>query len=284
MRIILLCPSGHMFANYIVKGIIERYKDMVIGVFESKQASNKGSLIGMSKAYFKKGGFYFLFFQGIRQLIFNAGLSFYGLFRFSNTKSPFCHWRRLLADKRGIVYLTDDINRDKDIQKLSDLSPDLIISVFFPQILKNRILNLAKFGCLNIHPSLLPDFKGLHPIFWALSAKRPYTGVSLHSMRTEIDAGPIIMQRKIEILSHDTEHTLYAKSCVIGLDLLIAVVDRLNQEGKISYASEGNLGGDYYSIPDKDAIRDFRQAKRKLFNFRELFYDFGDFLTPRTIS
>lgn len=284
MKIVLLCPKDHIFANYILKGLIKRYKDMIVGVFESKGASNKGALVSMSRAYFKKGGFYFLFWQGIRQLVFKTGVFFYGLFNFANIKSPFYHWKRLLADKRGVVYLTDDINRDKDIKKLSDLSPDLIVSIFFPHILKNRVLALAKFGCLNIHPSLLPDFKGLHPVFWALAAKSPYAGVSLHSMRPQIDAGPIIAQKKIEVLSHDTEHALYAKACVMGLDLLIGAIDRLGREGGFLHISENNPAGNYYSIPDRRAIRDFRQAKRKLFNFRELFYDFGDFLAPKAIS
>lgn len=278
MRIVLLCSKDHVFANYLVRHLVGKYKDMIVGIFESEGLSGNKSFFQTLRLYFRKSGFCFLFFQGIRQLIFKVGKTTSRFLRSGNKKSPFYHWRRLLGTSSATIYRTVDINSDDDIQKLSNLSADLIISIFFPQVLKSRVLESVRFGCLNMHPSLLPAYKGLHPVFWALACSESYIGMSVHLMQLKVDCGQILLQKKIEVLERDTEHSLYVKSCVIGAELLTQIVDRLQKSGSFPDAVISNTDGNYYSIPDRRAIRAFCNAGRKFFHLRELFYEFEHFI------
>ena len=106
-----------------------------------------------------------------------------------------------------LLFQPENINTDNAIQKIKRLQPDLIILVAYGQILSGKILKIPTLGCLNIHPSLLPKYKGPAPINWTLIKGEEETGITYLFMNEKIDAGDIILQKKITILPEENfEH------------------------------------------------------------------------------
>jgi methionyl-tRNA formyltransferase len=107
------------------------------------------------------------------------------------------------------------------IEKLSNFAPELIVVAAFGQILPPEVLNLPKFGCLNVHPSLLPRYRGASPIAAAILQGDEVTGVTIMVLDAGMDSGPILSQREIPISNEDTTGTLAAKLAQVGAQLLI---------------------------------------------------------------
>ncbi len=111
-----------------------------------------------------------------------------------------------------------------ELERLFSLKPDIIIVVAFGQILPQRVLGLPPFGCLNLHPSLLPRHRGASPISAAILAGDEETGVSLMLLDEGLDTGPILAQRKVPIEPQDTAESLGTKLAQVGAQLLVAVL------------------------------------------------------------
>ena len=110
------------------------------------------------------------------------------------------------------------------VAQLSDLAPELIVTAAFGQILPQSVLNIPKWGCLNLHASLLPHLRGGAPIQWALIRGKVETGVTIMQMDAGLDTGPILRQRAIPIGDEETHPQLSVRLAHLGADLLGGVV------------------------------------------------------------
>lgn len=104
---------------------------------------------------------------------------------------------------------------------LKTLNPDVFLSVWYRRLLNLELLALPRIAALNLHGSLLPAYRGRAPVNWALVNGERLTGVTLHHMTAEADAGDIVAQEVIEILPGDTAYTLYQRMVNVGVDLLL---------------------------------------------------------------
>ena len=126
-----------------------------------------------------------------------------------------------LALKLNLPVLQPARARDeKFIGELRGLQPDLIVVVAYGHILPRTILDLPKFGCLNVHTSLLPKFRGAAPIQWAIANGETETGVTVMKMDAGLDTGPIVSQRRTPILPEDDSSTLHDRLARLGAELL----------------------------------------------------------------
>ena len=110
------------------------------------------------------------------------------------------------------------------VEQLAGFHPDAIVVSAFGQILPEKVLALPRFGCLNIHPSLLPRFRGASPVASAILAGDEFTGVSLMVMDEGLDTGPILARAQIPIAASDTTGSLTAKLSWLGARLLLEVL------------------------------------------------------------
>ncbi|MCX6003073.1 MAG: methionyl-tRNA formyltransferase [Chloroflexi bacterium] len=110
--------------------------------------------------------------------------------------------------------------------QLAELKPDAIVVAAFGQILPRAILELPPYGCVNIHPSLLPRFRGVAPVPAAILSGDEFTGVSIMLMDKGVDTGPVLARAQIPILSTDTAGSLVEKLSLIGAQLLLDVLPR----------------------------------------------------------
>jgi methionyl-tRNA formyltransferase len=130
-----------------------------------------------------------------------------------------------LALKLNLPVLQPARARDeKFIAELRELKPDLIVVVAFGQILPPAILDLPRHGCLNVHTSLLPKYRGAAPIQWAIANGETETGVTVMKMDAGLDTGPIVSQRRTPILPEDNSATLHDRLARLGAELLAQTI------------------------------------------------------------
>ena len=108
-----------------------------------------------------------------------------------------------------------------DYQKIIDMNPDIIITCAYGQIIPDVILKYPKYGCINVHGSLLPDLRGGAPIHWAIIRGYKETGITIMDMSSKMDAGDIIRQSSIKIDDDMILGDLYDKMSIMGRDLLL---------------------------------------------------------------
>lgn len=112
------------------------------------------------------------------------------------------------------------------VVQVASFHPDVIVVAAFGQILPQSVLDIPTFGCINIHPSLLPKFRGPSPVAAAILAGSQFTGVSLMLMDKGLDTGPVLARAQISISHQDTTCSLTAKLSVIAAQLLLEVLPR----------------------------------------------------------
>ncbi len=131
---------------------------------------------------------------------------------------------------RGLEVVQPTSMRDPDVQaKLESLRPDAACVVAFGAMLPPSILNLGRFGCINVHPSLLPEYRGAAPIQRAIMDGRIETGVTTMFLSEEMDAGDIILQQRVTIEPDEDSGSLHDRLAAIGARLLVDTLAALEQ-------------------------------------------------------
>ena len=122
--------------------------------------------------------------------------------------------------KLGIDYEKPSRVTDRIFQKIVEIKPDMIFSVYYRKILPTKILNIPQLGCINIHPSILPYYRGPVPTAWAILNGEKEFGITIHQMDKEIDTGVIFVQKKYKINDDETGFELYNRGMKLGAKLL----------------------------------------------------------------
>ncbi len=133
---------------------------------------------------------------------------------------------KTLAQARGRpIFTPENASAESFVAQLAALQPDVIVVASFGQFLKKNLLAVPRRGTINVHPSLLPKYRGASPIQWALANGDTETGVSVLYVTPKMDAGDILAQEKYPILPDDTFCTLEPKLAARGAELLVRVLD-----------------------------------------------------------
>lgn len=118
------------------------------------------------------------------------------------------------------IQVIQPVKIKEDYQEVLDLKPDLIITAAYGQIVPSDILDAPRLGCINVHASLLPKYRGGAPVHYAIINGEDKTGVTIMYMAKKMDAGNIISQREVDIKDDDTVSILYDRLSIVGADLL----------------------------------------------------------------
>lgn len=138
-----------------------------------------------------------------------------------------------ISFNKGIeVFQPKNINDEEAIKKIKEVNSDIILVVAYGQILSKDILNIPKIGCINIHASLLPKYRGAAPINRAIINGEKETGITFMFMNEKVDTGEIIYQQKITILPDETYGELYYRLSNLSADMINTVLEKI-EEGKI---------------------------------------------------
>lgn len=155
------------------------------------------------------------------------------------------------ALEHGITVFQPVKVRDSEFIKiLEDIAPDVIVVVAFGQILPKVLLDIPKYGCINIHGSLLPKYRGAAPIQWSIIDGEEVTGVTTMYMDAGIDTGDMILKEIIPIEKDETGGSLHDKLSIIGADLLIKTLIQL-ENGTVIREKQDDEKSNYAKMLDK---------------------------------
>ena len=156
-----------------------------------------------------------------------------------------CEVKEYAIEKGIKVYQPEKLRENKEIVDiLKNINPDVICVVAYGKIIPKEILEIPKYGCINVHPSLLPKYRGSAPIQWAILNGDKETGVTTMYLDEGMDSGDIILQTKTKINKDETSGELWNRLSKIGADLLIKTLEkiedktapRIKQEGEFTLA------------------------------------------------
>jgi methionyl-tRNA formyltransferase len=155
---------------------------------------------------------------------------------------------------------------EKFVAELRQLQPELIVVAAYGQILPPSILDLPRFGCVNVHTSLLPKYRGAAPIQWAILNDEPETGVTIMKMDPGLDTGDILTQERTPISAEDNAETVHDRLAEMGARLLVPTVRDL-VAGKLTPRKQPADGASHArKITKEDGLMDWRQPARVLWN------------------
>lgn len=141
---------------------------------------------------------------------------------------------KVLAEEFNIPVLQPEkIKTDEFLKELEELNPDVICVTAYGKIIPKSILNLPEYGCINVHPSLLPKYRGAAPINWTIVRGEKVTAVTIMQMDEGMDSGDILLVREVSISDEDDAGTMFEKLSHIGGEMLVEAIGLLT-EGKLN--------------------------------------------------
>jgi methionyl-tRNA formyltransferase len=170
---------------------------------------------------------------------------------------------KLVAEENSIPVYTPDTLRDEAFMSvLSEVDPDIIVVVAYGKILPKSVIDYAKYGCVNVHVSLLPRHRGAAPMQRAIIDGDRETGVTIMQMDEGLDTGDIISQVSFPILDTDTFETIHDESAEIGGDLLVRTLADIREGRAVWTKQDSSLATYAAKIEKSDAKIDFTKDSR----------------------
>ena len=174
---------------------------------------------------------------------------------------------KVVAEANKIDVLQPEKVKEPDfVKKLREYIADCIVVVAFGQILPNEILSFPRYGCINLHASILPKYRGATPINWALIKGEIKTGVTSMLMNEEMDTGDMLIQREVEIKEDDNAGTLYDMLSRIGSDVVLETLECL-EKGEIKRVKQDASIATYApKLKKEDCLIDWSIGAKKIVN------------------
>lgn len=178
------------------------------------------------------------------------------------------------AVDHGLPVIQPEKMKDPGVyEQLTAWKADAIIVAAFGQILRRNVLELTEFGCINVHASYLPRWRGAAPIQAAILSGDEFTGISIMKLDAGIDTGPVYVQRKIEITDEDTALSMEGKLSAAGTELLIETLPAIFSGELIPQPQDNSLATYAPMLHKEDGVLDFSLPAEKLALQVRAFYD-----------
>ena len=162
------------------------------------------------------------------------------------------------------VYQPAKIKTEEFTVRLEEMKPDLMVVVAFGQILSQRILDIPPYGCINVHASLLPKYRGASPIQWAVIDGCEYSGVTTMKMDEGLDTGDILMVEKVKLDAKETGGSLFDRLSDVGAHLLVKTLEGL-EAGTITPVKQDDSESTYVKMLHKSFGKmDFNKSAAEL--------------------
>ena len=253
---LVFCTYPSLYSDIVLSGLLESTQVELVGVVCSTRILSKryGAISGSLRQIRLSGWRYATYLWVVTDL--------YRLLRWL-LRRPTLRGR---LKRLGIPVLdTRDINATASVEVLRRWQADVMLSAHFNQLIGPEVLALPRLACINIHPSLLPEFQGVDPAFYALLRQARETGVTVHVQDEQFDHGRILEQSPLKPRWHDSLLSLNMKLFRLGVLSAVRQVVALDVD---TQGSAQLAGGQYDSWPGQDAVAEFRR-RYKLFRWKE---------------
>lgn len=270
MRICIVTTKDHIYANALIKHIVGAHPNDEFVIFESTKL-----LSGLPKhrallKYLRISGWHYV----ISQILKSYSFIILNLVLGSIKKTNHTHASFKLLNFKNIkhIYATSEMNGKHVVDFLTNsFKPEIILSLYCNQILKPALTAIPSFGTYNLHPALLPKYRGISATFWALVHGEAKAGITLHEVVEKIDSGGIAGQREVKIVPMDSEHSLYMRCTKAGVDLVQTLIANVRHKVKPKLSYPDSVHGSYFSLPTKEAVKGLLE-KRKLWDIKDIFF------------
>jgi methionyl-tRNA formyltransferase len=172
------------------------------------------------------------------------------------------------ALKNGVpVFQPERIKREEAVEELKKYPCDVCVVAAFGQILSKEILEMPRLGCVNVHASLLPKYRGAAPIQWSILNGDEYTGVTTMQMGVGLDDGDILLQKVVDIDDEITGGELFDKLSYVGGDLIVETIEKLDK-GEIDPIPQNEVEATHVGMIQKELGNlDFSRSSKELSNY-----------------
>lgn len=237
--------------NYLLENIPEHSKVVSTIIFDVSPFGKKESFVQKAKRTVEIFGMRFFINYGIK-FFFN---------KLNKNKSV----KNVLKKHNiPIISLEKSVNHPKSLKIIKSYEPDLLISIAGNQIFKEKLINLAPEGCLNLHTALLPKYRGLMPSFWVLKNDEKETGVSVFFVDKGIDSGSILVQKKLLIHENMTQAELIKKTKKLGMDTIIEAIELIHY-GNYQLIPNPDEEKTYFTFPTREDVKAFYKEGKKFY-------------------
>ena len=167
---------------------------------------------------------------------------------------------KVYAMEQGIpVYQPNTLKGEEFASTLAELDPEMIVVVAFGKILPRNVLDYPKYGCVNVHGSLLPEYRGAAPMQRAIIDGKKITGVTTMMMADGIDTGDMLLKAAVEICENDNFEIVHDKLAECGANLLIETVEKLEKGEIVPQKQDESLATHAAKIEKSDCLLDFSE-------------------------
>lgn len=273
MKIVILLPKLHAASELALNKLLRRPDLEIVGIIRSDISVFSKNFWKYILYGLRRAGLFYSIVIALMVYFEFIGVALAGIF-FWHRKRSWRTTKKLTQIYNLKLHETENINSKKTIQILKSWKPDVLVSLSFDQILKKEVIKIPKMAALNMHPGLLPKYRGIWPNFWKLHNKEKFAGVTIHYINEKIDAGDVIAQIKFPIKKDDTNLSLSLRSAHHGSKLLAKTLQKIKQGANLKPLKlKGNPR--YYSLPNKKQFSAFFARGKRLFNPLAILKKFG---------
>lgn len=252
MTRILLCTCGGLYGARVLDRLLGDRSVEVVGIVQSTRVVHPGyGWLRGALAQLVRSGFAYTFYLGCATTLPDV------LGRWTEIPSVTVSARH----HRIPLFATRDLNREAGAEFIAGRRPDLLVSAFFNQRIGSEVCALPAVAAINIHPSLLPAFRGVDPVFFARLRGAQQMGVTVHRIAESFDTGPMLAQREVAIDDGASVLAATARLFDQGVDVLLEALPAIiaGEPGKTQPP-----GGDYDSWPTPVQVVDLRRGGHRL--------------------
>ena len=263
---IIFCSYSSIYSSIVLEKLIADESVDVVAIINSTRVINP-------KYGFIRGALKQIQLSGLRYASYLFIVT--DLFRWLQPLSPIIKSNAInlkksvhsLANQHGIPLLdTLDINKTESINFIKQSRADILLGAHLNQLVKPAVLDLPNLQCINIHPSNLPSYKGVDPVFHALLNQESKIGVTLHSMSEDFDSGKILANKTV---SADTNQSVCFYNCKLFDEGVKLAIEWMSNEITVDTVTK-STSENYDTWPSKKQIKQFKQAGKHLINITEL--------------
>lgn len=184
------------------------------------------------------------------------------------------------ASEKGIeIFQPENLKKENFEEILKTQNPDIIVVAAYGKILPEYVLNYPKYGCINVHASLLPKYRGAAPIQRCIIDGEKKTGVTIMYMEKGLDTGDMILKKEVEITKDDNYETLHDKLALIGVDALKEALC-LIKSGKMEKEKQDDNLSNYAAMIDKETAKIYwNKTAEEIFNLVRGLYPYPKAIT-----
>lgn len=269
MRVIVLYSAGHLGSAVILNRLLNMPAYEVVGVIKAQAVGFSRAGLKKIKHHLKKVGWRFAWLLLWQRLV-QAFVYLLTLPLPSSAEGLRPAWK--IANDLDIPVLQcKSINSQAAIDFIRELQPELLLSAYFSQILKNEVIRIPERGVLNVHPGWLPAYKGAMAYFWVLKNGSENAGVTVHWIDEGIDTGGIIARHAFNVEPGMTQQNVLVKTADTGADLLAAIGEKLlNGDAIDKIEPDENEADQYYPMPGETEFDNYFK-RRRFFRIRDTF-------------